>query len=256
MNNNINRDQQETYERLWGNEWQNLHKVGPGVRTRNRILLGLFKKFIQNGSVFDSGCGDGSFLLLLNKHYQENLLCHAGDISETAIAAVNKMEFIKEASIIDIENKSSLPEQKFSAVVSSEVLEHIQHWQESLNNLANLVKHNGFLFITVPAKMRYWSRHDDFAKHYRRFEQGQIENEITNLGFEIKESWCWGWPVYWLYYTIFLKNMDPQSVMKDITSPMKKFASNILFRLFFIDDLFRTQFGRRLFIVAQNKHPD
>ncbi len=45
MNDNIDRQQQEKYERLWENEWRDLHKIGPSVRTRNRILLRYFLKF-------------------------------------------------------------------------------------------------------------------------------------------------------------------------------------------------------------------
>jgi len=253
MNDNINRQQQEKYEQLWSNEWHDLHKIGPGVRTRNRILLRYFKKYIQTGSVFDSGCGDGSLLWLLHNNFQKNLIYHAGDIAETAIVTVRKFDFIHEATIIDIENSSSLPQKKFTVVVSSEVLEHIECWQKSLRNLTELVEDQGFLFITVPAQMKFWSSHDDFAKHFRRFELGQIEFELNNSDFEIKESWCWGWPVYWLYYTIFLRNIKPQSVMKNITSPIKKISSHILYVLFFIDDLFHTKHGRRLFIIAQKK---
>ncbi|MCD4674147.1 MAG: class I SAM-dependent methyltransferase [Anaerolineaceae bacterium] len=253
MNEKINQQQQEKYEQLWDNEWHDLHKIGPSVRTRNRILLRYFKKFIQNGSIFDSGCGDGSFLLILNKHYQEKLTYHAGDISETAIAAVDKLDFVQKTSIMDIENKNTLPQETFTAVVSSEVLEHIENWKEALQNLVDTVAQKGFIFITVPAQMKYWSMHDEFAKHYRRFEQDQIEQELINAGFEIKESWCWGWPFYWLYYTLFLKRTTPQSVMKEITSPFKIFVSNILYYLFFIDDLFRTTKGRRLFIIAQKR---
>jgi SAM-dependent methyltransferase len=251
MTDNINRQQQEKYEQLWGNEWHDLHKIGPGVRTRNRILLRYFKRYIHAGSVFDSGCGDGNFLLFLHKHYQGNLEYHAGDISETAIAEIKDFDFVRQTVIIDVENTASLPKQKFTVVVSSEVLEHIERWQEALQNLSNLVDDHGYIFITVPAQMRYWSRHDDFARHYRRFEQGQIELALNNSGFEIKESWCWGWPAYWLYYTFFLKNIKPQSVMKNITSPIKRLASIILYALFYIDDLFNTKHGRRLFIIAK-----
>ena len=202
MGDNINRTQQEKYEKLWSNEWHNLHKIGPGARSRNRILLRYFKKFIQTGSIFDSGCGDGSLLLLLHNNFQGNLIYHAGDISETAIAKVKKFEFIDEATIIDIENPSSLPKRKFTVVVSSEVLEHVERWQNSLRHLGEIVEDQGFLFITVPAQMKFWSSHDNFAKHFRRFELGQIELgqieiELTNsvLFFiltPIKESWCWG----------------------------------------------------------------
>jgi SAM-dependent methyltransferase len=248
----INRQQQEKYEQLWGNEWQDLHKIGPSVRTRNRILLRYFKKYLTRGSVLDTGCGDGNLLRILHQFYQNKITCHAGDISETAIAAVDKLGFIQSSAIMDLENSASLPAGTFTAVVSSEVLEHIQHWQKALQNLTRHVADQGYIFITVPAQMKYWSEHDEFAGHFRRFEQGEIEQELVNAGFEIKESWCWGWPIYWLYYTLVLNKTPPQSVMKEVTSPFKVWASRILYALFFIDDLFHTPQGRRLFIVAQN----
>lgn len=253
MKNRINNQQQKIYEELWENEWQYLHKIGPSVRSRNRILLNQFKKHITNGSVFDTGCGDGSFLSTLHKYYQEELIYHAGDISETAMTSVKKMGFVNSTMIIDIENHTSLPQRTFTAVVSAEVLEHVENWQTALQNLAELVAENGFLFLTVPAQMKYWNPHDIFAKHYRRFEIGQIEQELLKMKFEIRLSWCWGWPFYWFYYNLILKNSKPQSVMKDINSSYKILASNILYTLFILDDLFDTTLGRRLFIVAQ-KH--
>lgn len=247
----INHDVQENYDTLWKNEWHDLHKIGPGVRTRNRILLKFFKKYITTGTVLDIGCGDGSFLIKLHNAFQNSLQYNAGDISEEVLQILKLQSFIDECFLLDLENQSTLPSQKYTAVISSEVLEHLEDWQAAINSLSDLVDNSGFIFITVPAQMKYWGPHDEFALHYRRFEIGQIENVLKAHGFCIKESKCWGWPFYWLYYSFVLNKTSPQKVMKEATSSFKKLASTILFALFLFDDLFSTPWGRRLFVVAQ-----
>lgn len=247
----INRKDQDRYNDLWKNEWHDLHKIGPSVRTRNRILIKFFRKYVHQGKILDAGCGDGSLLIELHKIYQNDLDYEAGDISNNALQILESFDFISSHYLIDLEQKSTLPSQKYIAVISSEVLEHIKDWKKAVNNIASLVEQNGFVFITVPAQMKYWGQHDEFALHYRRFEINEIEDYLRSQGFQVKESICWGWPFYWIYYSFFLNKTPPQLVMKEITSPIKKVISKILFSLFFIDDFFSTKWGRRLFIVAQ-----
>ena len=252
MNNkNIDSDVQQTYDELWKHEWRDLHKIGPGVRTRNRILLKYFKKYISAGTMLDAGCGDGSLLIKLHKVYQNSLQIDAGDISDEVLKILKPYAFIDQFFLLDLENKSSLPEKKYTAVVSSEVLEHLKDWELAVDNIIDMVENDGFLFITVPAQMKYWGPHDEFAKHYRRFEVGQIENYLKSKGFCIKERKYWGWPFYWLYYSFILNRTPPKVVMEEVTSPLKRFVSNIFFSLFLFDDLFSTPWGRRLFLVAQ-----
>jgi SAM-dependent methyltransferase len=249
--NKIDREIQGQYNQLWQNEWRELHQVGPSVRTRNRFLIRFFKKYLSSGSVIDTGCGDGQFLKLLYHSFGDRFSYTAGDISDQALQAVQKSGFIKDIWVIDVTFKETLPETKYSAVVSSEVLEHIEDWQTALTNITNLVNDKGYIFITVPALMKHWGIHDDFAHHIQRFEMGQIETVLEGLNFKILESTCWGWPMFDLYYRFILNRSAPESVMTAVTSPFKRMVSTCLYYLFFIDDLFKTSQGRRLFIAAQ-----
>ena len=253
-NEKINGEVQKEYDNLWKHEWRDLHKVGPGVRTRNRILIKLIKKYLSRGSVIDVGCGDGSLLIDLNAAFKGSFHYDAGDISDEVLQIIKAQKFIEHGFLLDLENKTTLPEVPYTAVICSEVLEHLKNWEMAVDNLSNLLEKDGFLFITVPAQMKYWGPHDDFALHYRRFEIGQIEEYLKTKGYSIKESKCWGWPFYWLYYSYVLNKIPPKNVMEEVTSPFKRFSSNILFNLFRFDDLFSTRWGRRLFIVAQKKY--
>jgi SAM-dependent methyltransferase len=239
------------YDKLWDNEWKSLHKIGPSVRTRNRILLRLFKKYIKRGSVLDSGCGDGTFLEILNEKYNNKLIYEGTDISKSALKLTKEFSFVKKTYITDVEEIKTFPKKEYTAVISSEVLEHIDKWKLALKNLITNVKKGGYIFITVPHGMKYWGKNDEFAGHYRRFEKNQIETELKKLGFTIKESIVWGFPIYWLYYTFILNNTDPKENMSSKNSLIKKIASNVLYILFYFDDIFNTTLGRRIFIVAK-----
>lgn len=247
------KSEQQKYDKLWNEEWKNLHKIGPSVKSRNRILLKLFKKYIKRGSVLDSGCGDGTFLEILNINYSDKLKYEGTDISRSAINLTNKFKFVSKTYITDLEKIKTFPKKKYDAVISSEVLEHVNEWKLALKNLSNVVEMNGYIFVTVPHGMKYWAVNDEFAKHFRRFEIGQIERELKILKFEVKESICWGFPVYWMYYTFILNNTDPKNNMSKKNSGLKKIFSNIMYALFHVDDLFNNNLGRRLFIVARKR---
>ncbi|MBN2367896.1 class I SAM-dependent methyltransferase, partial [Candidatus Woesearchaeota archaeon] len=205
--------------------------------------------FIVEGIVFDCGCGDGTFLQILHKQYGDSLEYEGSDISEKALEYVPG--FVRKTYITDLEKSRTFPKKKFDAVICSEVLEHIKDWRLAIKNLAKVTADKGFMLITVPHGTKYWGINDKFANHYRRFEIGQIEKELEKEGFEIRKRICWGWPFYWLYYTFFLNNTDPRLTMANPSSFPKRIVASVLYCLFFIDDLFNTRKGRRLFIVAE-----
>ena len=249
----INNAEQEKYDLLWKNEWKYLLNVGPGVKTRQRILLRFVRKYLTSGKVIDIGCGDGKFLADLNRHYGQRLTYEAAEISREALEIIDRLGFISNSYLVDITRSETLPASQYDGVIASEVLEHIDDWKLAINNLSGIIKPGGYMFITVPSLMKHLSIHDEFAHHFRRFEIGEIENELARCGFEVKESLCWGWPMYALYYSLLLKKVQPETVMNSSNRFLKNMVSFILYYLFFVDDLFPTRNGRRLFIVGRKK---
>ena len=105
--------EQQKYDKLWNEEWKNLHKIGPSVRSRNRILLKFFKKYIKQGKVLDSGCGDGTFLDILNNNYSNRLDYEGTDISKSAINLTKKFDFVNKTYITDLEKINTFPKKKY-----------------------------------------------------------------------------------------------------------------------------------------------
>ena len=248
----------KTYDDLWKEAWREATERGPSCRTRFRIMLQLFRKYKLKGSVLDVGCGDGNFLSMLAgidaKNKTHNFMLYGFDISNKAIELAKGKEFISDLFVGDLLDRKTLPKRKFDVVVCSEVLEHIDDYKKAFDNIAGLVKKGGKILITVPHSMKYWTMHDKYAMHFRRYEKKEFENSIKRAGkegFAIKESFAWGSFMYNVYY-FFLGRSEPEKVMGK-PGMIKKMLSYILYYIFMIDDLFIGNRGRRLFILAEKK---
>ncbi len=171
--------EQNKYNQLWLKEWGILYKIGPSVRSRNRVLLRLIKKYPMDGVVLDSGCGDGTFLDILHREYGKKLDYEGADISNVATELTQSLGFVKQTYIMNLENKNGFPKQKYDIVISSEVLEHISDWKLAVANLSSILNPKGFLFITVPHGMKYWNANDKFANQ-STYEMSEIFNKVFN----------------------------------------------------------------------------
>ena len=131
-----------------------------------RKILELFLKKIKlkkNAKILEIGWGTGSNLKIL-KNYG---LVSAMEPSEDAINYLRK----KDLTGINF-NKGKCPEDinfedKFDLICMFDVLEHIEEYKETLSNIIKGLKNNGRLFITVPAYLWLWSRHDIILMHKR-----------------------------------------------------------------------------------------
>jgi len=82
-------------------------------------------------------------------------------------------EFVKENLKIDIEQGTILDlqfaENTFDLVCAFDVVEHVENDQLAVNEMIRVCKSNGFVFVTVPAFMDLWSKHDEINYHFKRY---------------------------------------------------------------------------------------
>ena len=50
-----------------------------------------------------------------------------------------------------------------------------------------MLKTDGFLFLTVPANMKLWSKMDEVSGHKRRYNKEQIANLLEEQGYNIRK---------------------------------------------------------------------
>lgn len=90
---------------------------------------------------------------------------------------------------------AALPEEaSYDCVVACEVMEHFEDDQTFLLKIHRLLKPQGQIILSVPARMKFWSIHDEITGHYRRYERQQIIDLYQAAGFENINVIAYGYP--------------------------------------------------------------
>jgi hypothetical protein len=116
--------------------------------------------------------------------------------------------------------------------------------------IVSLLKPRGLAVFTVPGGMRYWSKQDEVAGHYRRFEYDEFATVVNESGLQIERHYGWGCP-FGLIYNYMVSLVGPQRVMLSGNYPLTGILSKILLILFRVDDLFCSRYGFQLVTRAR-----
>jgi SAM-dependent methyltransferase len=82
----------------------------------------------------------------------------------------------------------------YDCVVACEVLEHIVEEEAFLRTAVELLRPEGQLILSVPARRKYWSIHDEIVGHVRRYEQGELLALLRALPLNDIEVVGYGFP--------------------------------------------------------------
>ncbi len=89
----------------------------------------------------------------------------------------------------------------YDCVIACEVMEHVKNDRAFINRAHELLKPGGQIIISVPAKEKYWTVHDEIVGHVRRYEKNRLEKLFNNKKFENVKIISYGYPfinVLWL----------------------------------------------------------
>jgi hypothetical protein len=76
-------------------------------------------------------------------------------------------------------------DETFDVVCAFEVLEHIEDDAEALKEWRKHLRPQGWVLLSVPAHERRFGPCDEFAGHFRRYEQPSIRAALTGGGFDL-----------------------------------------------------------------------
>ncbi|MFH1190122.1 MAG: class I SAM-dependent methyltransferase [Candidatus Omnitrophota bacterium] len=139
-------------------------------------------------SVCDVGCGVGNLLLALEDRIIDAKGIDTSDESLSLARARIKSPRIK----LEKKDAYELAEQ-FDLVFLTDILEHIQDDRSMVRFLHDrVIKKDGYLIITVPAHRRLYSKFDENAGHYRRYDKAALLAILKEGGFEPMLCWCYG----------------------------------------------------------------
>ena len=144
----------------------------------------------QQQSLIDVGAGSAIFSHLFLKNTTFNQAT-AFDIN------------YKNNKIISVYNDKKLAYAKemtgFSAdlILMMDILEHIEDDATFLKNIVNQANKGTIFFISVPAFQSIFSLHDDYLKHYRRYNKSQLNRLVLDANLQPVS-------IFYGFYTLFL----------------------------------------------------
>jgi SAM-dependent methyltransferase len=240
------------YDDLWAGEWRELPTHGPLSNVRQRLVRKELKSFLRtDGRLLDVGCGDGTFLAnLLRRH--PKLDAHGIDFSPSARQTTPAVlqGRIKVGSVLELEKHYDPG--SFDAVMSCEVLEHVEDPGLVLRGIATILRPGGLAVFTVPLGMHHWSSLDEAGAHYRRFELNEFSQLVTDSGLRVDRNYGWGGPFALPYYSL-TKRMGARQVATTAQSRWARMASRLAQIAFHVDDLFPNPYGFQL-ITRATRH--
>jgi SAM-dependent methyltransferase len=131
-----------------------------------------FMQNVHNKKILDFGCGDARYKEIIGKNnsYVGIDVAESGHLSED-----------KNFNILWDKKKLPFNMDSFDIIVCTEVLEHVENIDITINELKRVLKKNGLLFVTMPF---IWVEHEK-PYDFRRFTSFGIKKFFSDNDFEL-----------------------------------------------------------------------
>ena len=182
----------DKYDQMGAYHWiecdKNSKRYNPPLEARYQVLI---NKISNVGSLLDIGCGDGYLIGQIAKYCEQ---IEGIDPEQNAILWAERklQEFsncrVREGSCYSLPFDSHL----FDIVTMSDVIEHIEHPDKSLQEIVRVLRPSGALMLTTPKWRpdRIWDKH-----HVQEFKPEELKKL---LGFFFSSvDLTFFWPLKW-----------------------------------------------------------
>ncbi|MDG1689724.1 MAG: class I SAM-dependent methyltransferase, partial [Flavobacteriales bacterium] len=145
---------------------------------RNNFLITIIKKFSKSKNFYDIGGGNGFVTkalqeagfnaTLIEPGYQGCINAKKRDVRTVVCSLIEDIGFSSES---------------LDSVGLFDVVEHIEKDVDFLSLVADLMKKDSYIFITVPAYKFLWSADDADGGHYKRYTSKKMKIVLEKAGF-------------------------------------------------------------------------
>ncbi len=131
--------------------------------------------------ILDAGCGTGGLMKRLQSRFP-GWVWQGVDSSAVACELARERAGVEvlEATLTEL----PLPAEHFTAVVSADVIYHIDDDQKALNEMARVLEPGGIMIVNVPAYRWLWSYHDEAVHSKRRYGRRELREKLKLAGLE------------------------------------------------------------------------
>jgi SAM-dependent methyltransferase len=152
------------------------------------------------GRILEVGIGHGSFAPKLRQH-GDYMGIDIDAVSVTDARARYPEARFAVCDILDATSLKAILPDGADAIVSANVLEHIDDDRRALGNLVEILRPGGHLMLNVPALMLLYNDLDRLAGHHRRYTKDRLRYLLNDQPIAI-ERLCYFNPVgglgWWL----------------------------------------------------------
>jgi SAM-dependent methyltransferase len=176
-----------------GDDWYGIATLDHfWMRRRFDVLRRLAGNEIARAdAIADVGCGHGILQRQIEDGFDQ--LVTGFDLNEVALK-----QTVCRTSLVccyDVFQKEPSYEGRFDLVLLFDVLEHIEDERSFVNAIQFHMAPGARLVINVPAMQSLWSKYDEAAGHFRRYDIAMLHEAARRSGM-IVGSWSyWGFPL-------------------------------------------------------------
>jgi SAM-dependent methyltransferase len=237
-------------EQFYDDFWQScpdFSRFNPGVLHRRRAILKRLET-IPFRSLLDVGCGDAELIVWLRERLAPDIELCGVDVSSETVAKNSARHPYATFHVLNVERARL--DRTFDAVVCTEVIEHLDDRQASVQHLAAMVSPGGHLILTCPAgKVHATERHFGHVSHPTPVE---IRALCEKSGLRVLSLQNWGFPVYTALK--YLTNVNPEWALRSFAQgaygAKQRAISQALFWANFLN-LPNSPVGCQQFLVAE-----
>lgn len=154
------------------------------VFSRHRFAYEYVQPFVQDKTVIDVGCGTGYGCKTLAE--KAKLVCGI-DYDEEAVSYCNKNYAAPNIQYIEMDANSLKLDTQFDIAVTFQVIEHMQNLDKFVEQLKQVVKPDGLIFISTPNVKQPQKEKEANPFHFNEMNYTQFQELISEKfsSFEI-----------------------------------------------------------------------
>lgn len=189
------------------------------------------------GTILEIGSGRGNYSKLIIRDFPANKII-LSEIDENYISNLQKTFNSDLVSTIklNLEKKNDFTQiENIDSAFALNVLEHVEHDVDALNNMYEKLTPGGTFTILVPAHQFLYNCIDKSVGHYRRYNKKLMQAKVAQTKFKIKKLFYFNAisiPGWYLSGNIFKKDLLSENKMQllDRLVPFLKFIETHLLR--------------------------
>ncbi len=153
----------------------------------------LLRRVTGGGHFLEVGPGGLMLSAELLRHFRRGTLIDFNPDTREFFAALERADRDR-LSLIVADFMDYPFDTSYDAVIACEVLEHIEDESAFLGKIRGLLNPGGRLILSIPARKKLWSDHDEIAGHFRRYEKQDIIDLLSRHQFERINVIAYGYP--------------------------------------------------------------